>query len=95
MMRSVRPSHQVIEFLKCLAPEPRRALRQALKDLGTDRGDIRSLDGNLASYCRLRVGRHRVIFKYVSDGGIEAVFVEERSLVYDIFEAEFIQKLKS
>jgi mRNA interferase RelE/StbE len=95
MIRVVRPADQVIEFVKRLAPEPRRAIKRALKDLGRDRGDICPLDGNFTSYYRLRVGRHRVIFYYAPDGAIEAVFVEERSLVYDVFEAEFIAKLKS
>jgi len=39
-------------------------------------------------------GRHRVIFAYAGDGANEAVFIEERGLVYEIFEAEFIEKLK-
>jgi mRNA interferase RelE/StbE len=41
------------------------------------------------------VGRHRVIFNYAADGAIEAVFIEERHLVYEIFEAQFIKRLKS
>ena len=44
---------------------------------------------------RLRVGKYRIIFAYAADGAIEAIFIEERSLVYEVFEAEFIRKLKS
>lgn len=95
MKRVVRPSAQVIAYAKRLAPEPRRAVKQALADLREERGDFRALEGNLAGYYRLRVGRHRIIFTYVADGAIEAVFIEERPLVYEIFEAQFIKRLTS
>ena len=94
MTRTVRPAIQVIAFIRCLAPEPRHAIKRALKELGQERGDIRALEGNLIGYYRLRIGRHRVIFSHAADGAIEAVFIEERSIVYEIFEAEFIKKLK-
>jgi mRNA interferase RelE/StbE len=94
MTRTVRPALQVVDFVRRLAPEPRRAVRLALKELAHEKGDIRALDGKLAGYYRLRVGRFRIIFNYAGDGAIEVVFIEERSLVYEIFEAEFISKLK-
>lgn len=95
MNRVVRISAQVVRFSTNLAPEPRRAVKQALRDLRSERGDIRTLEGVLAGYQRLRVGRFRVIFSYAADGAIEVLFIEERSLVYDVFEAEFIRRLKS
>lgn len=95
MSRAVRLSAQVIEYARRLAPEPRRAIKQALTELRNERGDIRALDAPLSGYYRLRVGRHRLIFAYAADGAIEAVFLEERSLVYEVFEAEFIRKLKT
>ena len=95
MIRVLRPAIKVIDYARRLAPAPRRAVRLALKDLAHERGDIRALEGNLSGYYRLRVGRHRIIFSYASDGAIEAVFIEERSLVYEIFEAEFVKKLKN
>lgn len=49
----------------------------------------------MAGYYRLRVGRHRIIFSYAKNKVIEAVFIEERGIVYEIFEAEFIKKLKT
>ena len=95
MKRVLRPALQVIEFAKRLAPEPRRAVQHALQELRAERGDIRALEGALSGYYRLRVGRFRIIFAYAADGAIEAVFMEERSLVYEVFEAEFIKRLKS
>lgn len=94
MSRPLRAALQVLEFAQRLAPEPRRAVKQGLKELADEQGDIRPLEGPLAGYYRLRVGRFRIIFSYASDGAIEAVFIAERSLVYEIFEAEFIRKLR-
>jgi mRNA interferase RelE/StbE len=94
MSRPLRPARQVIAYVRRLAPEPRRAIKLALKELGQERGDIRALEGTLAGYYRLRVGRQRIIFNYAADGAIEAIFIEERSLVYELFEAEFVQRLR-
>jgi mRNA interferase RelE/StbE len=95
MSRVVRPSTPVIEYARQLAPEPRRAVKHALIELREERGDICALEGNLSGYYRLRVGRHRIIFNYAADGAIEAIFIEERPLVYELFEAQFIKRLKS
>ena len=86
---------QVTDYARRLAPETRRAIKHALKALGSDRGDIRVLEGNLTGFHRLRAGRHRLIFAYSANGSIDVLFIEERRLVYEIFEAEFIEKLKS
>ena len=95
MNRVLRPSAQVVAFAQRLAPEPRRTVKRALQELVRERGDIRALEGTLSGYYRLRVGRFRIIFSYATDGAIEAVFIEERSLVYEVFEAEFIKRLKA
>ncbi len=90
-----RPAVQVVEFAKRLAPEPRRAIKRALQDLVTERGDFRALEGTLSGYYRLRVGKYRIVFAYASTGAIKVIFIEERLLVYELFEAEFIKRLKS
>lgn len=95
MSQTVRPSAQVIDFSRRLAPEPRRAVKKALADLREERGDILALEGDLSGYYRLRVGRHRIISCYAANGSIEAVFIEERHLVYEVFEAQFIKRLKT
>ena len=81
-------SDQVLAFVRRLAPEPRRTLRQALRDLAAGKGDIRQLEAPLEGYSRLRVGAHRVIFAYGEKRVIECVFAERRSLVYEIFARE-------
>lgn len=88
MKTKVRVTPQVEQFLQSLAPEPRRRLRQAVKNLADDRGDIKNLEGRLAGYHRLRVAGYRVIFKEHAVSGVrvlDCVFAERRALVYEIF----------
>jgi mRNA interferase RelE/StbE len=94
-MAEVDVKQPVYDFIRRQAPEPRRALKRALRDLEHERGDIRSLEQALAGYYRLRVGKFRVIFRYVDAGNIEAIFAEERSMVYEVFESQLLAKLKS
>ena len=89
----IKLSGQVARFIRGLAPEPRRSMRLALKSLAKGRGDIKGLEGPLASYWRLRVSSYRVILFYRSPNEIECVFAEHRSIVYEIFAEELYQKL--
>jgi mRNA interferase RelE/StbE len=83
----------VYEFARRLAPEPRHAVKQALKALRTEDGDIRALERTLTGYYRLRIGKFRLIFRYVDSATIEAVFLEERDIVYEVFESQFLRAL--
>lgn len=88
MKTKVRVEAQVEAFVKSLAPEPRRKLRAAIKGLADGRGRVKSLEGNLAGYCRLSVAGYRIIFKERAERGeriIDCVFAERRALVYEIF----------
>lgn len=73
-------------FIKSLAPEPRRRVRDALRLLEQGKGDIRSLEGDLTGFCRLRVGRYRVVFHYVpGKDGPECFcdYAESRNIIYE------------
>jgi len=80
----VELSPQAIEFLRSLAPEPRRALTLAIKRLPSGQGDIKVLKGALGRFWRLRVKTYRVIFQY-DEQVIRCEFVEKLSVVYDLF----------
>jgi mRNA interferase RelE/StbE len=94
-MHKVRVEEQIREFIRRQAPEPRRALKRALRELERERGDIRAMEQALTGYYRLRIGKFRLIFRYSDPGTIEAIFVEERGIVYEVFEAQLLAKLKS
>jgi mRNA-degrading endonuclease RelE of RelBE toxin-antitoxin system len=86
----VHLSIQVENFLKSLAPEPRRRMRDALKGLEKSQGDIRSLEQELTVFCRLRVGRYRVGLHYVPGrNGPECFcdYAESRNVIYEHFAA--------
>ena len=55
----VRLSAQVVEFVRSQAPEPRRRLRNALRALTREQGDLKPLEGPLQEYHRLRIGSYR------------------------------------
>jgi mRNA-degrading endonuclease RelE of RelBE toxin-antitoxin system len=86
-------SPQVTAFVRSLAPDPRRKIRPALKGLLKGQGDIKSLEGPLTSYSRLRVQSYRVILFYRSPHQIECVFAERRSIVYEIFAEALRERL--
>lgn len=89
-MTKVNLSAQAVDFFGRLAPEPRKKLRLALRSLEREQGDIKSLEGKLTGYQRLRSGPYRVIFtRRIHDGRpeIDCIFAEHRSLVYEIFSA--------
>ena len=89
----VRQAPQVVDFVRSLAPEPRRRLRRALRDLEKGAGDVKPLEGPLQEYCRLRVGSYRVIVMYSRSHSIECVFAERRSLVYEVFADAMVERL--
>lgn len=79
---------QVVDFVRSLAPEPRRAVRRALKKLEQEGGDIRPLEGELESFYRLRILRYRIIFHYHTAGRrrtIRCVYAAPRSIIYEVF----------
>lgn len=83
------------EFVKRLSPDPRRAIKKAFKDLRMERGEIRSLEDPLTGHYRIRVGKYRIIFRYQDNMTIEVVFVEERKIVYEVYEEQFARKLRT
>lgn len=88
-MISVRIQREVLDYLKKLPPQPRHALRVAIKDLARERGDIRSLTDDLEGFQRLRVGSHRVIFEYGMTKGrrtITCIFAGPRKWIYEVFQ---------
>lgn len=81
-------SPQVAGFLRTLAPEPRRTLREALRAQADGEGDVLELEHPLDGFCRLRVGRYRIVIHTVLQGAGRVVrcdFAERRQLVYELF----------
>jgi len=85
----VRLGSQVVDFIGQLAPEPKRALREALKGIADGKSDTKLLEGKLSGFSRLRSGRIRVIYQNRTVAGERQIFcfyADYRSSVYDVFE---------
>jgi len=82
-----------VDFVRSQAPEPRRRLRQALRDLARSEGDAQSLEGPLQDFHRLRVGPYRIVFQYSTPKTIDCVFAERRGIVYEIFAEAMLDNL--
>ena len=96
MRTKVEVAPQVKEFVRSLAPAPRRALTRAIKSLAQDAGDRKVLEGKLMGYRRLRVSSHRVIYREQPVAGtrvISCIFAERRSVVYELFQQMLIEEL--
>ena len=93
-MIEVRVQEEVLDYLRKLPPEPRHALRLAIKDLAHEGGDIRALADDLEGFCRLRVGSYRVIFEYEVIAGkrtATCVFAGARRWVYEAFQSRLME----
>jgi mRNA interferase RelE/StbE len=77
-------SDQIVVRLRTLHPDHRKEIRAALPTLAKGDGDVKELAGRLAGFYRLRVGRYRVVYRY-RDKHVEAIFLEQRSIVYELF----------
>jgi len=78
----------VAGFVRSLAPEPRRRLREGLRGLEKEKGDLKQLEAELAGYSRLRVGSYRVIIRFHAERGervARCVYAERRPVVYELF----------
>lgn len=103
MKTRVRMSDQVEAYLAARAPEVRRRLRTAVKGLATWSGRaepprVRFLEDELNGYIRLRVDRHRIIFRESVRAGerqILCLYAAPRSTVYEAFSQLLIDELSA
>jgi mRNA-degrading endonuclease RelE of RelBE toxin-antitoxin system len=76
---------QVLDFIRALPPEPRLAIRRALKKLAAGQGDVRPLQEELSGFHRLRVKSYRIIFHRPDKKTLRCVFAESRNVVYALY----------
>jgi mRNA interferase RelE/StbE len=93
-MIKVRIQQEVLDYLKLLAPQPRHALKVAIKALAHEKGDIKALCDELEGFHRLRVGSNRVIFEYQlidKKRTITCVFAGSRKWIYEVFSSRIFE----
>jgi mRNA-degrading endonuclease RelE of RelBE toxin-antitoxin system len=81
----ISASEQVVAWLSRLAPEPKRRVRVALRNLETWRGDIAPLHGELEGFYRLRIGGYRVVFRVMPRRMIRLEYADTRDVAYEVF----------
>ncbi len=84
-MMKISASEQVAEWLSRLAPEPKRRVRAALRNLQAWRGDIAPLQGELEGFFRLRIGGYRIVFRVMPRQMIRSEYADTRDVVYEVF----------
>lgn len=82
-----------MDFVRTQAPEPRQRLRRALRDLGSEKGNVKALEGPLGDYFRVLIGPFRVVLRYAAPKTIECIFIERRNLVYEVFAETLAERL--
>ena len=90
MKTRVELDPEVADLVRSLAPAPRRRLREGLRGLEEEKGDLKQLEADLTGYVRLRVGSYRVIVRFHVDRGervARCVYAERRAVVYELFSA--------
>ena len=86
---------EVLDYLRTLPPQPKKALREAIRDLAQETGDILPLTNELDGFHRLRVGRYRVIFRYEIAHGkrrIVCIYIAQRKWVYEVFQSRLLSE---
>jgi mRNA interferase RelE/StbE len=79
-------SDQVVDALKALHPGVRRDIRRALGEVNAGKKrDVSALSKELTGFWRLRVGKHRIVFRYDGSGQLIAEFLGPRNTVYQKF----------
>lgn len=82
----MRFSDQVVDAFKALHLGVRKHIRRALDEVNAGKKrDVAALTGELTGFWRLRVGEHRVVFRYDEVGRLRAEFLGPRSTVYRSF----------
>ena len=88
----LRLSDEVRDYLRALAPEPRRKLSAALDAVEAGKQDLEPLEGRLAAYYKLRERRHRVVCA-VRGNTVLALYADERATVYEVASVALLETI--
>lgn len=85
-------SDEVREFLRTLAPTPRKTVSLALDRIEAGTAKMEALQEPLQRFYKVRAGDFRLLCTVDANTAF-VLFVERRSVVYEIATADFLQKL--
>jgi mRNA-degrading endonuclease RelE of RelBE toxin-antitoxin system len=81
----ISASEPVQRWLLALAPDSKKRVRAALRNLKNGNGNIKSLGGELEGYCRLRIGGLRIVYSQHPGKLILLEYADSRDVVYETF----------
>jgi len=85
-------SDEVKDFLRGLAPEPRRLVLRALDGVESGRVKLQPLESQLEKFYKIKAGRFRVLCA-VEANTVFALFADWRSTVYEVASAALLEKI--
>ncbi len=85
-------SEEIRAFLRRLAPEPRKKVARALDGIEDGTARLEPLHEPLDRYYKLRSGRFRILCA-VEDNTVFALYAAERSIVYEVATAAFLETI--
>jgi len=94
-MIEVEIQDEVLDYIRKCAPDPRKRFKEALQRLKQEEGDIKPLTHELEGFYRLRVGKYRVVFRYLNRKKhrvIQCVYAGERSWIYEVFHSRIYRE---
>ena len=87
-----RASGEVRDFLRTLAPEPRRAISASLHSIADGSATMEALREPLEKFYKVKSGSFRIICA-VQKNTIYALFVERRSVVYEMANVSLLESI--
>ena len=73
------PSKQAVKYLNGLNAKTQQRIRDGIEAI--PKGDIIPYAGN-KEYYRLRIGKYRILFKWISEGQIFVSLIDSRGQIY-------------
>ena len=73
------PSKQAVKFLNGLEAKTQRRLKNGIEKI--PQGDIIPYKGD-KEYFRLRIGKYRILFKWIDDSQIFITLIDSRGQIY-------------
>lgn len=82
----MRVAGQILDYQRRLHPTQRQAVKAALRALAAGSfGDTLPLTDKLEGFYRLRVGKFRIVYRFLKSGEISCEFIDVRATVYERF----------
>jgi len=82
----MKVADQIFDYVRRLHPDQRKTIKAALRRLEVGMAsDTLALGEELEGFYRLRIGKFRVVYRYLKSGEISCEFIDVRATVYERF----------